>query len=184
MRRSTRRKLDKIGIVSIAIGCVVLAGFGLKTLIGSGSDSESASTDTEAFIPYETNVIPEENITQTKPTPSVTPLTGTVGDPLSGVRKFGAAGGDNTPHKVTIKLTSDGSMYLGFRFFEGAEGYRYGTRSISISDTVRGSGPLVQVGVKYQQNASFARCQIFVDGVEIVSRTTRGTKYQVTVCTA
>lgn len=184
MRRSTRRKLDKVGVTAIALGCVVMAVFGLKTLVGGDSTPDSTTSGEEAFIPYETNLSPEAVIAPSTPAPSATSPTGTVGDPLAGVRRFGVAGGDNTPHKVTIKLTSDGSMYIGFRFFKGDEGYRYASKSVSISNTVNGSGPLAQVGVKYQQNASYARCQIFVDGIEIVSHTTRGTKYQVTVCTS
>lgn len=186
MRRSTRRKLDKIGLASIAVGVVVLGAFGLKTLMGSGSGPESSESSEQAFIPYETTLLPETTITPSTPAPSPTPLTGTVGDedPLAGVHRFGIAGDDNTPHKVTITLQSDGSMYFGFRFYKGDEGYRYASNKISITNTVRGSRTLVQVGVKYQQNATYAKCTISVDGVPIVTHTTKGTKYQVTVCVA
>ncbi|GAA3512163.1 hypothetical protein GCM10022234_03420 [Aeromicrobium panaciterrae] len=186
MRRSTRRKLDKIGLATIAVGVVVMGAFGLKTLMDSGSDPAAGTPDGQAFIPYETDLEPETTITPSTPATTPIPLTGTVGDedPLAGVRRFGIAGDDNTPHKVTITLQSDGSMYFGFRFYKGDEGYRYASRKISITNTVRGSRTLVQVGVKYQQNATYAKCTISVDGVPIVSRSTKGTKYQVTVCVA
>ncbi len=70
MRRSTRRKLDKIGLATISVGVVVLAAFGLKTLMGSGSDPESTESSEQAFIPYETNILPEATITPSTPAPS------------------------------------------------------------------------------------------------------------------
>ena len=186
MRRSTRRKLDTFGLATIAVGVVVIAALGLKMLMNSGSDLESTDGGEQAFTPYETKLLPEATITPSAPTPSETPLTSTVGneDPLAGVRRFGIAGDDNTPHKVTITLQSDGSMYIGYRFYKGDEGYRYASKKISITDTVRGSRTIAQVGVIFQQNATYAECTISVDGVPIVTRTTKGTKHRVTVCVA
>lgn len=186
MRRSTRRKLDKIGLATVSAGVVVLAAFGLKTLMDSGPDPESSRSGEQAFIPYETTVLPETTITPSTPASSPTPLTGTVGDdPLAGVGGFGPGQADIAPHKVTVSITSDGAVHLGFRFYKGGSGYRFADRTFSMTKTVRGTRPyLAQVAAKLQPTATWAKCSISVDGVVVVRGSTSEKYPNFTVCTA
>lgn len=154
MRRSTRRKLNNIGVALMVLGCVLMAAFALKTLIGGSPEPETSSTGEEAFTPFETNIIPDEP-------PDAAPSTEAPPDGGSGA------------HKVKIRIESDGAVRIGYRFQDGPEGFKNTDKSFSMTETVRGAGPFAQVGVQLQ-GATRASCTISVDGVEKSTSKTSG----------
>lgn len=179
MHRSTRRKLDKIGLASAAVGAVVLVAFGLSTLRGGDSDGDPSADSTEAFVPYETEVLPEEpTITPSTPASGKSPALLT--DALDSVGKFGK-GGDNSVHKVVLTAKSDGGIYVGYRLRGGREGIQVAEKKFAYSNSARGPLPIAQLGVQILSTATYATCTISVDGVVVSTKTVRGT-YRVLVC--
>lgn len=142
MRRSTKRKLNNLGLVAMIIGAVVIGAFGLKLILDTSPDVPKASETLEA------PGIDDETSTPTpvaQPTATSTALS-------------------DGQHEVKISVESDGGIRVGFRFTGGDEGVKDATKTFSRTANVSGSTGLAQVGVQLLDNASFATCTITVDG--------------------
>ena len=182
MRRSTRLKLDKVGLASIALGCVLLVAFGLKAVVGDGSDGDPPSADGQAaFRPFGADSVLEDGEVTPQATQGGDPLApGALGSALSAAGTFGELK-DNNLHTVVLTATSDGGMYVGWRFRGGGKGVKVADRSTVVKKSVYGPLPVAQFGVQLFSSATYGTCTLSVDGVVVSTKTVRG-EHNVVVC--
>ena len=161
---------------------VVVSGF-LMVRGGSTADpSVSDSGGSDAFVPYDDPTVDPAAIEKTEPTPEPggkNPLTVV----SKGNEGWGKTTGDTGPHEVTISVTSDGAIYVGYRFWKGKSGLKFAEKSFSTTQTVHRGRGVAQVGAQVLDTATYATCTISVDGV-VVTTNRASKKLAVAVCTA
>ena len=106
------------------------------------------------------------------------------GKGISDKNPFSSSFGDTRLHTVTIRVSGDGAVYVGYRYRDGkASNSRVISRSFSTSRSVHGPLPVAQVGVQVMTSGTYATCSILIDGVVVNSSTAHGANH-VTVCTS
>lgn len=169
----------------MALGTVVLLASGFVMLRGDSSDGDSASDalgSPDAFVPYDDDAGSEPAVDEDD---TASPGPGGTPEDFASTRNdsFGKYLGDTGPHKVRITVTSDGAIYVGYRFYKGSQGLKYANKSFSVSETVKGGRGVAQVGAQVLDTASYATCSISIDGV-VVTTNRASKRFAVAVCTA
>lgn len=94
-----------------------------------------------------------------------------------------ASSGRGAKHRVTIRVTADGSMYVGFLFRDGlGAGVFVTSNRYQVSRVVRGELTAAKVGLQVVDSTR-ATCAIYIDGKKVTSHTARG-RGEFTSCTA
>ena len=180
MHISARRR-RKAAIAATLMGAVLICA-ALLTGLGGGEEATPSQTESNApqrVEPFDDGVGgTDDRAASAGRSDVLSQLTGTSGgDPFTR-----AAGSDNTVHDVVIRFVSDGGMYAGWRYrTKGGEGLKVASKSLTLSRKVRGGLPVAQAAVQTLSSATYSRCTIFVDGVEVSSQTAKGPN-RVTVC--
>lgn len=178
------RRVDAAALGAIIVGCIMLAIAGIVYLKGDSSDSTNPfeHPNSSARQKYQTDTkglgIPRP--TQRPATdgslPGFQQPTGTR-DP------FAKAIGDSSIHKVTISVTSDGAVYVGYRYRSGGTGLKVMDQTFSRTQNERGPLPVVELAVRVIGNSTYATCTVTIDGTKVVSQTAKGGGH-ITICLA
>jgi hypothetical protein len=162
----SRRSTIALGAVVAGIVVILLALFG-------GSDSSDGATGDGGSGTKAGSIEPVEPINPDDPdarTPEdlkdgVNPLK-RLADP------FASSYGGNFRHKVTVRLSADAALQYGVRFRDGYEAEKIVSGGATITRTVKGGFPLVQVGMRTAPNSKRGSCSVSIDGVEVSSNAT------------
>ncbi|MCW2749074.1 MAG: hypothetical protein JWR83_184 [Aeromicrobium sp.] len=174
------KRVRLVAIAATSLGCVMLLVAGFMIWNGNSSNSTNG-VDGNALAPYQGNTNDFENLRPTQAPASGVSLPGfttgaSAGDP------FANSVGDSSIHRVTISVTSDGAIYVGYRYRNGKKGVKVANGSFSDSRTLHGPLPLAQVGVQVIGNGTYAICSVTIDGAKVVTYTAKGAGH-VVVCT-
>lgn len=176
------KRVDAAALGAVIVGCVMLAIAGVFYLKGDSSDSKNPfeHPGSSASGKYQSD---SEGIQNPKPTQRPNGNGSLPGFQQPGVSKdpFAKAIGDSSMHKVTITFTSDGPMYLGYRYRSGKTGVRVANHSFSSTKNERGPLPVVELAVRVIGTSTYAKCSITIDGTEVESQTAKGSGH-ITVC--
>lgn len=185
---TSRTRAQKAAVAAMALGGVAIASALLAMLLGgSSTDDDRATAPPSTTAPFEVFDAPPAGEPAVTDVPTSTP-TPSQDNPLALLGKgagdpFATTSGDTSKHRVTVTFTSDGSLYAGYRFRNGGDGIQVADKTLTITRTVRGPLPVALAGVQALGNATYATCEIQVDGVTTIKQTAKGTNY-VTVCTS
>lgn len=158
------------GIVAILLALFGGSGSSDGATGGSGPDTNQAIEPVEPLNPDDPDAKDPKDLKD-----SINPLS-PLADP------FATSYGGNFRHKVTVRVSADSALRYGVRFRDGYETDKIVAGGATITRTVKGGFPLVQVGVRTAPNSKRGSCSVTIDGVEVSSHTTNKS-LGVVVCT-
>lgn len=160
----SRRTVIALVVVVAGIVAILLALFGGGGSDGpagaSGPDTNQAIEPVEPLNPDDPDAKDPKDLKD-----SINPLS-PLADP------FATSYGGNFTHKVTVRVSADSALRYGVRFRDGYETDKIVAGGATITRTVKGGFPLVQVGVRTAPNSTRGSCRVSIDGVEVSSHST------------
>jgi hypothetical protein len=176
----TSNRVRRGSQIAMAVGAVLIVVTLLVMWLGSSDDDKLTSNqdleNSQGLQPYNPDLV------ESKSPGSVSTKKNGLNTMVGGTDPFAKSTGDDTPHKVQIKFTSDGALYAGWRYrTKGGEGVKVAEKSLTVGKTVRGGLPAAQAAVQVLRTATYATCTIYIDGVAVTTQTAKGANH-VTVC--
>lgn len=182
-----------VGVVTVA--AIVAFGMAAYSLWQDGNvPSTSSSKESKHAIPPGPTGYPTFSGPSTAVPGGVSKIPGlsaseaallASGKGISTDKPFASGFGDTRLHKVTVSVTGDGALNIGYRFRDGKDAdSRVVTRSFSYTRSVHGPLPVVQIGVQVLYNATYATCSITIDGTTTVTRRSATGPGHIAVCTS
>lgn len=156
--------LSRRQIIALVVVVAGLVAIGLALFGGSGSGGPKNGTQGNQAIDPVSPLDPR-NEDAGGPDSKNNPLSDLT-DP------FATSFGGNFRHKITVRVSSATILRYAVRFRDGHEEDRVVSGGTTISRTIKGGFPLVQVGVRNAHDSSRASCSVSIDGVKVSSNTT------------
>lgn len=185
-RKSTKRRIWPIVVALLLVAVVVIAGIDHKL---RSETATPLATPTYPATVQDPDVPSDVSSDAPSSESSSAASSGggsllALGKSFSATDPFASRAGDTRMHSVTITITADGAAYAGYRYRDGKRSdVRIVDRRFSITRSVRGPLPIVQIGVQVMSNSTWATCSIAIDGTTTNSQTVRGVNH-VGVCTS
>jgi hypothetical protein len=179
--RLKSNRVQQVSMAALVIGAGVIIVVLLRMWLGGSSDDDKALLPddfggSQSLSPQDTGIEDTDKPEAITDDGLNSALNAGGSDP------FADGSSDQTVHKVVIRFTSDGAMYTGWRYrTKGGGGTKIASRTLEVSRTVQGALPVAQAAVQVLQTATYAKCTIIVDGVEVTTQTAKGVNH-VTVC--
>ncbi len=171
----SRRQMIAVGAAVAGIVVILLALFAGSETDGpdesDGSNGQAKSINpVEPINPDDPDARTPEDLKE-----GANPLT-RLADP------FATSYGGNFRHKVTVRVSADSALRYAIRFRDGYEADKIVAGGATITRTVRGGFPLVQVGMRTAPNSKRGSCSVTIDGVQVSGNSTNKS-LGVVVCT-
>ena len=181
-----KSKKSRIWLALAAVGVIAIVAFGFTAyhLWQDGNAPSGSKADKDK---YKIGDAPTGYPTfEGAPTPKAgADVLAAKGKVFSNVNPFATGYGDSRLHTVTLSVSGDGALSIGYRFRDGKSGdSKVVNRSFSTTRSVHGPLPVAQIGVQVLSNASYATCSITIDGTTTTSHKSRIGPGHVVVCTS
>ena len=174
MKMPAMSRRSALAVTAMVVGLAVIA---LALVGGSGSSGGGAASSKDKAIEPVAPIDPEDKVAR-----DLGDDDDEVIDPMD---PFAKSFGVKVKHKVTVRVSANGTVFVKTRYRGGKSSQRAVTGSYSATSTIKGASPIASVAIQLPPNlpgaASSARCRIVVDGIEVADKTTTESG-SVTVC--